>query len=777
MQTQINTSESNLNLDGALGGILGSLSIVAVQKLDRIVRLNRLDQPEELYQSTKALRTVSSAQLMEVSFCDPRLKAYQKEAVAKVLKLSRDHIGSIIAFAPGLGKTMAAGEVLAQTQITDSQGKPILISVPNSLITQWKESLIDQGVKIRQAYYLELIKSYASFTAVQRQKVENSLLQFYFSHQQQLNECEIRSKQLQEKLQSKLNVHKTIEADKKKRSANHIIKLKDQINGLAHKKIILQARLVEAKKIIEIGLKTPVFGVQLLARLGENPLIKMSIIESGEIQQWVDIFCKTHLSHLSFGKEKAQTFSCLLRSRQFLETQKRLNQFEENSQLEDLLISLIQETTKDPMPLDEARKFLDELTQQKDKPPSLETSPIRQALLTNVYQQIKVYLSKTEMKTVSEEDGLHEVEQLFNSQDSTHTWKIIVTTPSTLANLSTEKLRQLKQIPWKRVIIDEAHEISWSRQNKEKISSKIIRDFIKDIHQDHHTFIMLLTGTPFVNHVDDLFSLLQLANPQASVEDLGTLLDKRYDEVLVALGKVEEDSRSNNNNTSSSFDDNQMALEMALKKWLLALEHARSMCQYLLDIRSPEEDLVRANWTTPEGKCMLPQKEVQLIELNLTKEQQEIYDKNIGRNLIARDPILLSNFVHPYSLEDEHINNTNINEEKRQLRKNLREMKDEELKAFMKQSSLFTYLFGSILEPNTQTVLSNALEKGEKVLFFIPYILPSVVLKFVLGKYFRRVRTRLYNGQKNPSCKMPLLKNLNQKKTSQKINRLLKPSS
>lgn len=146
----------------------------------------------------------------------------------------------------------------------------------------------------------------------------------------------------------------------------------------------------------------------------------------------------------------------------------------------------------------------------------------------------------------------------------------------TTYEVATKEIRNLCRVPWQVMIIDEAHKLK-------NTSSKVFST-LSTIESDHR---ILLTGTPLQNKTEELWSLLNFADP------------KRFSEMKDFMGK---------------FGDLKSAAQVANLHEVLK--------PYLL--RRIKEDVERS----------LPPKEETIVEVALTAVQKRFYRAIYERNTV-----------------------------------------------------------------------------------------------------------------------------------------------
>jgi superfamily II DNA or RNA helicase len=171
----------------------------------------------------------------------------------------------------------------------------------------------------------------------------------------------------------------------------------------------------------------------------------------------------------------------------------------------------------------------------------------------------------------------------------------------------------LRKIPFRYIVIDEAHRI----KNENSSLSLIVREF-------HSTNRMLITGTPLQNNLHELWALLNFLLPDifSSSEDFDTWFSKQEEEEEEAA----DDEGTDKATTAVTKNKEQLAAEAQVVKeeQELLMQQLRKLLQPFL-LRRLKADVEHS---------LLPKKEVNLY-VGLSQMQRNWYQKILERDLEA----------------------------------------------------------------------------------------------------------------------------------------------
>lgn len=725
INTSLNTAAvpTNLEVEDEADPLV-AVGKLAIQRINHLVSFVEASENKALMSSTNSFLTVYSKESQEIQFGNEELKSYQKDAVKKIMYLSKNGLNGFVAFAPGLGKTLVACEVIYQMQRSDINGAPTLIIVPKGLIQQWKNVLLATAFKLRKHYYLDLSSKYAQLNSPQREKLAKAIVNFYFSHWQVLN---ANKDEIEKELSKRID------------GAREVLQKAMQTPGLACRIIVEFSLSLQTIKI-DAGLFKEL-------RNDKNLLID-SFIETLTIS--TSAISKEVINRLNVGLNN------------FNQTRKLLEQF--NSPWKDILCYLLDEVHDAPIVVQAALEFLVLVSGQQI--PNGQGFSLNEVLLKNMYDQVKKFEKVKEGKSQS---------QVFRSNQ----WQMILVTPETFMTSQA----YFKASNWKLIINDEAHQHSREKLeldlNDQRESDRFYR-LVRDLCQPSHVSstqptILLLTGTPFVNQYKDVLSLLQLANPDKSLIEFNKILKIRENNMVTALGRLEKAVQKED---PILINVCQMELKKQMAEWLIAIQRARTITQFLIDRRSPSD--VKEDWIV-NGRCLLPQPIHQSIELNLTSEQLKLYEQYEKSDFLHNSHLFSVLTVHPDLITNEKWNDkkqirsyfAKIKQEiedfkkiepfksmsQEELKPYFEKMAREKLDLFISRSALLTELF------KAEGPIAKALEEKKKVLVFASHITSCVLIKCLFDLLYPGHRMRLYNGKKNTKKRTEVISDFQQQQS------------
>jgi len=670
-----------------LDDFMQQLNGIAEEKIQRCIELRKTNSDDALLSSTQniTMRLAKVANQSPIHPFEDTLKVYQKNAVDWILRTTDSGLGAVLASEPGLGKTRQAIEVIRQLQKRPFSGRPSLILVPGSLISQWHVELLTRIFEAKESHFLTLLNS--KLSPDHARIVGKSLLKFYRS--------QVEQKELLLKKKGSL-------IDEKK------------IN-------LMQQRVGRVENLLRTAMLR-----------SETKEIFFNLPESKELQLflatgWIeDLFSRPAIGEKLIGLKRAVenlrlTFAFTLK-------QKMAKAPLDPIIMKQILFEAIEGNTGFFMPL--GMKSLETLYQALGGTyPTLQNTTIEldhSLLEPNMYEQVITY-------TTTSDKIQKEIAQ------ATVGYKIILAQPSTLfSSLESKKniLATLIKLPFQAIFCDEAH-----KYNDSSAKNRLAKQMRELFHQlNGAPARILLTGTPFVNQFSDILSLLELANPGSPLNDFSNQLDKRIGQIQRVLNKIQTC-------TPEERPDYLPHFQTMLYSAFIAFEHAKMIQNKLLLIHSWQDPIVQEAWKNEQGIVMLPKKEEHVISCQLTEHQRLLIDNRDMKNFLTAEHYLQKVIAHPALIELWNYDSSkSYKEQSLKIREDIKNMSDERFDAFIKESGLVDKFVNDEL-PKSQNkpslIIVNQLSQGALIQGILKRKFPGVSAPFFHGSKSLEERKRI----------------------------------
>lgn len=725
------------------------------------VEKHTLKSDDQLFSITSFLRQKIGVQTHTISqFYCASLKEYQQDSASWMLNMSKNGLGGVLASEPGLGKTLTAIEWIMQQQKRDSSHRPMLIVVPKTIASQWRESLYQQNQNWVSSQFAQLIQKAKEGSNIDLATLCQYLNLFLQSHLTEILVLEKKIKEIPSKVNGEdnpMHSYVKLQLDTRQKWLQEAQSLYDDlffnVSIMPHvldqwKKEINQRHLSQEDRE-KFGRK--------LALLASNFIEK---IMSKDLPDW-DLRVEKGLKAFSLFKygKLLNALKLALQQKNLQEIRAALSSYlfqynEDVQNLGNLLVNLFP---------------LSQPTLSKNLDSAIPISP-EVGIRANFYSLVNVISEPP--KSYAELAPLKvNIEKPYAALITTKdTLRVLKKNNQSSSKKALDKRKEkenfiefLKTLTWGGVIWDEAQLQVWDLSKGEGDSeTSFAYRFLKGlslIAGSREMPMMLLTGTPFVNTYGDTLSLLSMANPNISLQSYGVEILNRESRLKIALESLERAKKIQ----IESQEKNEASIKRSTRSFLKCLEnvivayaHMKKVQANLVRINRFDDQNVQQSWTTEEGVKLLPQKQSIEITCALKPKQKELIrsiqqgfksgEKSLFRLLDSSHKIVFHPDLNGKKLVDRS------NPELEAIKKKIKAFNYEEQNKFIDESGFLTAFFkGSETtteQPSFQvSPFKAALQSPESILIIVSRIFEGVILKQLLEnqfKYENRVNAKVW---------------------------------